>query len=145
MRIFYSGDVSIEHGGFFYDLSSWDCGYVSATRVTPCSDAGGPDNQFWVENLTVNLREGAALDDVLQCCGMTRETLPKGAARRHAIVECHIAYGAYDVEQNEVVQVGAKPDPISAGRPGFDPVRVNVVLRANASLRKYVRRVHIES
>lgn len=47
----YNGDVNIEHGGFFYDLSTFEQGYVDVVRVVPCSDAGGPDNYFWLQKL----------------------------------------------------------------------------------------------
>jgi hypothetical protein len=56
-RKFYSGDLNIEHGGFFYTLDNFDRGYVDAVRVTPCSDAGGPDNVFWIECLSVLIPE----------------------------------------------------------------------------------------
>ena len=49
----YFGDVNIEHGGVFYTLKGYRDGYVSAVRVTACSDAGGPDNCFWMEHLTL--------------------------------------------------------------------------------------------
>lgn len=61
-RWFYSGDADIENGGFFYDLSNFDdLGYAQAVRVTPCSDAGGPDNVFWVEMLSVNTGDKDAI------------------------------------------------------------------------------------
>ena len=140
-RIQYAGDVSIHHGGYFYDFEGWQNGYVSVTRVQPCSDAGGPDNLFWLESLTVNIRKGVELDSVLSCCGLTRDTLPTGAARRHALIDCHVAYGAYDKNQSEVVQVGAKLD---ACGHGFDPIQPDTVLRGNASLRRYARRLHAD-
>ena len=38
----YSGDMSLEHGGFFWrEDGSED--YVLAVEVTPCSDAGWSD------------------------------------------------------------------------------------------------------
>lgn len=141
-RIFYSGDVNIEHGGYFYDFTGWQWGYVDVTRVQPCSDAGGPDNQFWVESLTVNVRKGAALEEVLSCCGLTIDTLPKGAARRHALVDCHLAYVTYDQEWSEAVQVGAVAEPCGSG---FDPVRIDKKLRGNASLYNCARNIHKEA
>ena len=134
-RFFYSGDRSIENGGFFYSLANWHYDYADAVRVTPCSDAGGPTNQFWVETLTANIPDGNDLQRTLDCIGM--DELPKGAARRHAIIDALIAYGTYDITSSEVVQIGTKPDEY--GSREFDPVHANTVLRANASLERYVR------
>lgn len=134
-RIFYSGDINIEYGGVFYTLENWQWGYVDAVRVTPCSDAGAADNCYWVEELTVNLREGEALSNILRTCGWTVEDLPKGARRRHCLIDAHIAYGAYDVQGSEVVQVGAKQSPHGK------PIEADRILRANASLRRYARSI----
>lgn len=141
-RIQYSGDISIENGGYFYDFEGWENGYVSVTRVTPCSDAGGPDNLFWIESITLNIREGAALDSVLSCCGLTRETLPKGAARRHALIDCHVSYGAYDVNRCECIQIGA--DYELSESCGFNMPRVDKIVRKGSSLRRIARDLHKE-
>jgi hypothetical protein len=138
MRIFYSGDINIEHGGFFYDTRGLKYDYMDATRVTPCSDADGPNNQFWVEHLTVNIRKGAELQKILACIGV--DELPRGAAaRRDAMIDAHIAYGAYDVERVAVVQLGKHA---SHAPTTFNPVTSDVVLRGNTSLRRYVRQLH---
>lgn len=134
-RFFYSGDRNIEHGGYFYDLSTWKWGYVGALRVTPCSDAGGPDNLFWIEELTVNLREGEELRSILQTCSI--EELPKGAARRHAIVDAHVQYGAYDFNPIDTVQIGPG-DPYYSGFDRFEPTRK---VRAGTSLRNLARKL----
>lgn len=141
-RWFYSGDMSIRHGGMFYNLSNWQDGYVDAVRVTPCSDAGGPDNLFWVEGLTVNLRnDPKELRDILNTCGYDMDDMPKGAARKHLLVEAHVAHGTYDQTSSRVVQIG--PDdpfcPEHIRREFSRPADAR--LRADASLRRYVRRL----
>lgn len=57
----YQGDVNIEHGGMYYCLDGFDQGYAECVRVTPCSNAGGPDNTFWIEQLTVDIGDHALL------------------------------------------------------------------------------------
>lgn len=57
----YSGDVNIEHGGMFYNLATWEDGYVECWRCQPCSDAGGPDNMYWIEHLSVSVGGHAML------------------------------------------------------------------------------------
>lgn len=137
MKLHYSGDVNIEYGGVFYSLDNVKYDYVDAVRVTPCSDVGAPDNQFWIECLTVNLqRDPVELQRVLDVFGWTVE---EHGGNIHLLVDAHIAYGAYDVDSSECVQIGAKPDPFHNGHG--DPVHVDKVLRANASLERYARKI----
>lgn len=136
-RFFYSGDVSIEHGGMFYCLDSWQWGYVDALRVVPVSDAGGPDNVFWLEKLTINLRTGAELDSILQTSGWTREDIPKGAASRHFLVQAHVSYGAYDCESVATARIGPAC-PYSSHR---ECPPITHYLRASVDLHKLARRM----
>lgn len=134
----YSGDVNIEHGGYFYSLKDWRNGFISVVLVTPCSEASGPDNCFWVQRLTVNLdpeRRQSALD----CIGVNAEEFGKmaRAQRRHVWIDASIAYGHYDQDHSEIIRIG-KPDPFYNGREdGFSP---SVVLRAGSSLYNYAKR-----
>src|ERR1700685_3511801 len=47
-RWHYMGDINLEYGGYFWREDGAD-DYVLCVRVTPCSDAGGPNNLFWIE------------------------------------------------------------------------------------------------
>lgn len=170
-RWHYSGDVNIEHGGMFYNLSTFGEGYVSVVRCQPCTDAGGPDNCFWVEQLTANVcntdmpfagvgdtvrarrahralhshggggaeRNTQRIEEALITCGwdlLLDEWDKLTVARcRHAIVEACVGYGLYDQESSEMVSLGK---PKTSYREGeWYPDKV---LRANASLRNYVRK-----
>lgn len=146
MRLHYSGDINIEYGGMFYTLKDWKWGYVNVVRVTPCSDAGGPDNCFWVDRLTVNIREGEKLRPIIETMGHVGnpEWHDKGmtpAQWCHYLVDAHVAYGAYDTDSSTMVRIG-KPDPFYSGREGeFVP---DIILRGNTSLRNYVRGIALE-
>lgn len=144
MTLHYSGDINIEHGGVLYSLANAHYHYADAVRVTAVSDAGGPDNQFWVERIVVNFpTDPDGVKQVLDCIGVTMEEYKalSRARRLHALVDACIAYGKYDQDKSEVVQVGAKVDPFWSAEHhgGFDPVKVDVVLRGNASLKRYAR------
>lgn len=136
-RFFYSGDRSIEHGGMFYCLDTWQWGYVDALRVVPVSDAGGPDNVFWTEELTINIRTGADLDSILQTSGWTREDIPRGAQGRHWLVSAHASYGAYDVQSVATVRIGPAC-PFSSQR---ECPPITHYLRASVDLFKLARRM----
>lgn len=139
----YSGEVSLENGGYFYDKSNIQYGYVDVVRVQPCSDAGGPDNEWWVEQLTVNLPEtDKALGIILRVCGWTvDEVSGKTKPEREAmVIDACIAYGAYDIDRSAVYRIGPKQD----GKPfRWDGHNENSVtqFRGNASLRIQVKKV----
>jgi hypothetical protein len=151
-RVFhYSGDVSIEHGGFYYALDTWAEGYVDVLEVTPCSAAGGPDNCFWLNAKTVNIpwvggTEKVDMEEIqpaLDCIGYDNAEMKADfakrteAERRHIITYALLSYGSH-VDQNEsvMIQIGP-PDKFYGGREKFNPSKV---LRANTSLRRYARR-----
>lgn len=140
---FYSGDINIEHGGFFYALDTWKDGYVDVVRVTPASDAGGPDNVFWIDVLTVNIPKGEKLKEALESCGWlsgdqgvmyNKMTLAK---RKHVIVESCVMTGVYDQHSSQMIRIGP-PDPFhvkSKDKEWDAPIKY----RANVSLRNLAR------
>jgi hypothetical protein len=137
----YSGDVNIRQGGYFFNTEGLKYNYVDAVRVTACADAGGPDNLFWVETLVINMPEDeAGLKEVISCCGWIPDDLPKrGAVRTAMIVDACIAYGKYDpaiYNASIMVRIGRKEE---ARSEWDDSQEADVILRANASLRNYVR------
>lgn len=140
-RFHYSGDINAVHGGYFYNLSEWHNGYADAVRITPASDAGGPDNVFWVETLTVNIeRSDDDIERALQCIGQTLADLKavSPATRKHILIDAHIAYGHFDICETETVQVGPKDE--FAGRAA-DEYRITVNLRAGSDIGRYARKL----
>lgn len=156
-RIVYIGDINVEHGGTWFkiDPRDWDeHGYCSAVRVTPCSDAGLQENAWWIEELTVLNPDGDDMKRVLSCSGWSIDpddgsiiscsgnvVARKGtAAFRQALAEACVSYGKYDVEHSITVQIGKEPEDSSEC-----PAHADRVLRANASLERYVRREFLRS
>jgi hypothetical protein len=139
-RWFYSGDVNIENGGYFYNLDNWPY-YVDARRVVPCSDAGGPDNLFWIEELTVNVDEkmgDTRVKNAFSACGWLDEKL-NARELRHRIVSAFVSYGYYDVCSTNVVMLGPKVDEFWSERGGFALPKVDITLRSNVDLAKWLR------
>lgn len=145
----YMGDVNIESGGYFYSLDNWEHDYAEAVRCVPCSDAGGPDNQFWVEKITVNLPTGqnkleqdAARVKVIADCGMDTDEYAALTEdqQQHWLLHACLDYGKYDINTTFEVQVGRKPDPMW-NRSDFVSLSGSDlnVLRANVNLRNWVR------
>jgi hypothetical protein len=129
----YSGDINLEYGGLFWREDGAD-DYVLAVQVTPCSDAGGPNNLYWVEVGSIYLPEDEKRrKSALDCIGVTSDK-PK----RAELVEAFLAYNGLDVDYDgrHVVQIG-KPEK---ARHDFGSVSVTDQLRGNASLTRFVRR-----
>jgi hypothetical protein len=143
----YMGDVSLERGGTFYDFADWQYGYVSAVEVVDLDSACGFRGAVLIEPKTILInREGAQLQSALACIGAkqlpngdiddNRRVFKKGTAPwRWCIAYACQSYGYADPENgSEVVQLEKD------GSMQFDGWRASKRLRANASLKNYVRR-----
>jgi hypothetical protein len=138
----YCGDINLEHGGFYWKEDGAS-DYVLAVRVTPCSDAGGPDNMFWIEDGSIYLSDDPAQHkQALAYCGYDSQPKPLTKVQRRAqLVESMLAYAGMDHDPSTIVSVG-KPEP---GRCEWNDKTVpDVVLRANASLANYVRKNYLQ-
>jgi hypothetical protein len=131
----YNGDINLEHGGLFWREDGAD-DYVLAVRVTPCSEAGGPNNLFHIEQGSVYLpNDSAKRNQALNVIGQTLEN-----ATRRDLVESFVAYHGIDRDcrnGEQVIQIG-KPET-DLRSDGWSP-KPDITLRGNASLANYVRR-----
>lgn len=142
---FYTGDRNLAEGGAYIRMTPEErkAGYANCVRVTPCADAGGQSNAWWVEALVIILpRDDGELKRVLDVHGITPDDLPKGVGlRAKMLAEMSLHYGLYDPAtcyryregfgQCEVVQIGQDEN----GRGDVEPT---VRLPAYRSLRRYV-------
>ena len=131
----YNGDLNLEYGGFYWKEDGAD-DYVLCVRVTPCSDAGGPGNQFWIERGSIYMPNDAEKRcRALSVCGYENEPNPS----RGMLFDAFMAYQGvehYCMNAQTVVQIGAKADEPGHG---WGEVRVDQVIRGNAKLANYVR------
>ena len=128
----YMGDVNIRHGGTYFFNNDEDVkyGFMSVVRVTPCSDAGLPDNQFWIEwgNVT-GFDSPAHIADAMTVCGT------EGPIDNITLADCLMAYGNFEIDTTIVVQIG-KEDPFYNGQQV--PSTPDYQLRDGSSLRNWV-------
>jgi hypothetical protein len=128
----YSGDVSIEHGGLFWREDGAD-DYVLAVCVSPCSDAGGPTNMFWIEVGSIYMPTDAdKRKRALDCIGASSDK-----PARAELVHAFHAYSGIDADSRHTVQIG-KPDPYHSREWGG--AEVTDQLRGNATLARFVRK-----
>lgn len=126
----YTGDINLEHGGLFINMN-FDCDYADVVRVTPMSDAGGPDNVWWVEAGSVSMPSKLEeLEQVLKYSGLKLENV---LLHPEMIVEAIVAYKGLEVDAIETVQIG--PTQESKAK-----VTATVQLRNRSKLENYVRR-----
>lgn len=133
----YSGDINLEYGGLFWREDGAD-DYVLAVQVTPCSDAGGPNNLFWVEVGSIYLpNDYEKRRRALDCIGVH-----PNEATRYSLVEAFLAYSGIeaDYDGRHVVQIGKAE---SASRE-WGGTEVTDQLRGNASLTRFVRKSFLQ-
>lgn len=142
----YQGDVSLRHGGYYFSVGKEETkyGYSSVVRVTPCSDAGGPDNLFWVETLLVNIPsvEERAKNKMLDYVDMNEEKLKSmtPAQRFAELVYACMVYGCYGQDSNKTVQIGPKDEFYN----GTSQIKPDVKLRYGSSLRNWVKKTYLK-
>lgn len=132
----YLGDINLEHGGFFWREDGAE-DYVLAVVVTPCSDAGGADNLFHIEEGSIYIpSDPKRLQSALDVIGV-----PLADANRRDIVEALRAYGGIERDNENVVRIGPEEEQWSRGG-GWNP-EPDTILRGNAKLANYVRREYL--
>ena len=135
----YCGDVSLAYGGYFWREDGAD-DYVLCVRVQPCSDAGGPDNLFWIEQGSIYMPDEAdKRRRALQCCGYENEVNPP----RAMLVDAFIYYQGIEMDCRNGSTVVRFGPPQPANRE-FGEMKPDVILRANASLKNYVKNNYLD-
>ena len=150
----YTGDVSLEYGGTFIDLSTWSDGYCSAVRVTDLDSGCGFTGAVLIEHVTINgTDDPERIRKAIKCIGGlsarnwhaigNRDTIKQNL--RFAIADALLSYGHYDPNDSwnnyrshysETVQL--EPD----GPMEFDGWKADKRLHGS-DLRAYVESVHL--
>lgn len=106
----FSGDVNLEYGGTYFDLSEWDNGYIDAVRVTDLDSACGFDGAVMIEKIVILVDEKYFAES-LECCGWTTDDLDlETESGRLMMADALLSYGHFDPAndyyepENEVIQ-----------------------------------------
>jgi len=107
----YVGDVNIEYGGTFYDLTDWEHGYVNAVKVTDLDSGCGFVGACLIEKITVLIDSEDENSKACECCGFNYKDLNLWDQNdRLRLAGSVAAYGRFDPANeyyepvNEVVQ-----------------------------------------
>lgn len=116
-RWLYNGDVNLEHGGTFIDLTEWDNGYCEFVKVTDLASACGFEGACLIEHGTVSGTDDAKrIRKAVGACGWFPRSARRGTGQpaaqvksmiRHIIADALAGYGYcdYDETRQEVVQL----------------------------------------
>lgn len=130
----YDGDIDLKCGGLFWKEDGAD-DYVLAVEVTPCSDAGGPDNLFVITEGSISLpTDPEKVKSALATIGQT----PEHATRRD-LVAAFKAYHGIEAGGHYSGGYAVRIGPPFWSGQGWNP-KPDRVLRANAKLANYVKR-----
>ena len=92
----YLGDVNIEYGGAFFDMSDLEYGYVECLRIVDLDSACGLDESVLVERVTIIMDDPKATAAALAFCGQDLDSVDP-EYRDLVRAECLLSYGHYDV------------------------------------------------
>lgn len=130
----YEGDRNLYCGGFYWREDGAD-DYVLAVVVTPCSDAGGPDNLYFIESGNIYIGDNVTrIDSALDCIGAKRPP-----TRRETVYAMN-AYAGLDDRTPTVIRIGREEPGDWQWNPEPD-----IVLHGNAKLRRYVEREMLDN
>lgn len=142
----YTGDVNLEYGGAFIDLTTWGDGYCSAVRVTDLDSGCGFRGAVLIEHVVIlGTTEPERLRRAMRSCGCSARGMDKRSARL-MLAEALMCYGHVDPDDGwdgyrshhtEVVQL--EPD----GPMVYDGWKADKRLRGG-DLRGYVESVHLD-
>lgn len=130
----YCGDRSIYYGGYYWRNDGYS-DYALCVDVIDGEDLGLPSNEYVIEDGSIYISDDTArINSALDVCGTAHDT-----ATRADIVYAVKATWGIDGANRRVLRVGpSQRDP----RKSY-PFAVDVAIRANASLRGYVRRTYL--
>ncbi len=153
-RWMFNGDVNLEYGGSFIDLSTWQDGYCAAVRVTDLGSGCGFAGAVLIEHVTIlGVDDPERIRKALVACGgcsgrkRPERTTPNEWKQcvRHEIADALLFYGysdpddgwdSYRSHHTEVVQCE------NDGPMKFDGWKADKRLRGN-DLAGYVRAAHL--
>ncbi|QIV65815.1 hypothetical protein Cp1R7AA1_025 [Mesorhizobium phage Cp1R7A-A1] len=146
----YSGDINREYGGFYWREDGAD-DYVRAVRITPCSDAGGPDNLYSIEQGSIYIpADHAKRLSAISMFGYTMDangvvtdttgTVATPEQARMYIVEAMLAYHGIESDSDTILQIGRAQE----NNPGGWSPEADIVKPHNLNLQRFVEREYLD-
>lgn len=151
----YTGDVNLEHGGVFIDMSTWDDGYCSAVRVTDLDSGCGFTGAILIEHVVINgTDDPERIRKALECVGGSpfrgrrSRVVPAEEINqtiRLAIAEALLIYGYYEPDDAWYNYQSHHSETVQLEHDGpmlYDGWKADKRLRGG-DLQGYVEAVHL--
>lgn len=98
----YVGDVNLEYGGVYFDLSNWEYGYVDALEVSDLSDCG-VEGGVEIRELVIEIDNPEHYAEVFKSCGLSLNDLPEDEhTKQLMITEALYRYGWYYILEDHL-------------------------------------------
>ncbi len=142
----YQGDASLEYGGSYIDLSTWDDGYCDAVQVTDLDSGCGFTGAVMVEHKVIcGIGDKRRMDEALRSCGCLPCRGWGKEAIRHMIAESLLSYGHCDPDDSWDNYVSHHTEVLQLEADGpmvFDGWKADKRLH-NTDLKAYVESQHL--
>ena len=130
----FIGDVNLEHGGIYINLSDWKEGYACAVEICDLDGACGFTGAVFIRNLTlIKPRNETELNSVLSVVGHETEKVSD-----LDVAYAAFSYGLYDGEPEETIQLE------DDGEVRFDGWSADFKAPTGFDLRNYVEKNYLE-
>lgn len=135
MTYTYTGDMNIEYGGMWVDLSTFSEGWVSVIKVTPLNGAIGWEGAYMIEKGTIPL-QAKNRESALSCCSYTEEDVKDNPI---LVVEAFDAYGGVEVDYGvSTIQT------LKDGEMSFDNWEANELVETDNLRQWFIDRYNIK-
>ena len=130
----FIGDINLEYGGIYINLSDWKDGYANAVEICDLDSACGFTGAISIRNLTLIKPDNETeLNSVLSVVGHENEKVSD-----LDVAYASFAYGLYDGEPEETIQLNDDGDMT------FDGWCVDFKAPTGFDLRDYVEKNYLE-
>jgi len=133
----YIGDINLEYGGIYIDISDWKDGYANAVEICDLDSGCGFTGAVYIRALTLlKPKTPEMLKSVLSCVGEENEN-PSPLDLAYA----SFSYGYYDADEyppTETIQLE------SDGDMDFDGWKANFKADEKFNLRDYVENTYLK-
>ena len=130
----YIGDINLEYGGIYIDISDWEDGYANAVEICDLDSACGFTGAVFIRNLTlIKPRNETELNSVLSVVGHETKKVSD-----LDVAYAAFSYGLYDGEPEETIQLEDDGDMT------FDEWGVDFKAPDDFNLREYVENTYLK-
>lgn len=147
----YSGDVSLEYGGTFFNIndSDWGYGYCSAVRVTDLDSGCGYRGAVLVEKVVImgmddRKRKRQAIESSWGIKDFANQVRRNRESYRPMLADALLSYGFYDPEEDYVTPSSTVIQCEEEGPMVYDGWKADYRLPEGEDLKTHIEREFVD-